>query len=244
MWRALRPALYKMLGYKKAVAMADAIKPLTGRQAFAHMSEALGLRPLVGGLENIPASGPLMIISNHPTGLADGIFVFDALKMARPNHIFMANADALRVIPNCEDIIIPVEWVKENRTPAKARLTLKAMKTAIAAQQAIVIFPSGVLAHLTLKGLTDKDWNPTAISMAKKYGVPIVPLQIKSRNSVLYYILSKLSGELRDITLFRELLNKKGQSPNLTFGKPIDLGTLPRSTKEAVQAVRDIVEKL
>ena len=112
LWRALRPTLYKLLGYEKAAAMADAVRPLSGRAAFAHVGEVLGLRLDVRGAENIPASGPLMIIANHPTGLADGVFVFDTLKSARPNHIFMANADALRVIPKCEDIIIPVEWVK------------------------------------------------------------------------------------------------------------------------------------
>ena len=244
LWRALRPTLYKLLGYEKAAAMADAVRPLSGRAAFAHVGEVLGLRLDVRGVENIPASGPLMIIANHPTGLADGVFVYGALKTARPNHIFMANADALRVIPKCEDIIIPVEWVKDKRTHAKTRQTLAAMKAAISNQQAIVIFPSGVLAHLGLKGLTDKDWNPTAISMAKKHNVTIVPLKIKSRNSALYYALSKLNNELRDITLFHELLNKKGQSPKLTFGAPIDPSTLPRNTKQATQAVRDIVEKL
>jgi len=244
LWRVMQPAAYKMLGYDQAVLMADAVRPLTGRQAFDYMSGVLKVRPRITGLEHIPNSGPAIIISNHPTGLADGVFVFDALKAPRPDHIFMANADALRVIPQCEDIIIPVEWVKAKRTPAKTRQTLSAMKSAIAAQQAIVIFPSGVLAHLTRKGLTDKAWNPTAISMARKHGVPIVPLKINSRNSVLYYVLSGLNGELRDITLFRELLNKKGQCPTLTFGAPINPETLPRNTKQATQAVRDIVEKL
>ena len=181
LWRAIKPALYKALGYQKAVTIADKAANLSGFDAFAMVSADMQVKPQVRGAKNIPADGAIMIISNHPTGLADGIFVFDALKSARPDHIFMANADALRVIPKGEDIIIPVEWVKEKRSPAKTRNTLRAMKAAFEAEKAVVIFPSGVLAKLSWRGLTDKDWNTTAVSMARKYGIPIVPLRIQAR---------------------------------------------------------------
>ena len=223
--------------------MADQVADLTGREAFSLVSSELDLSAHVSGLDNVPISGAIIIISNHPTGLADGTFVFDALNGRRPDHLYMANADALRVIPKARDIIIPVEWVKEKRSPAKTRETLAAMKSAIANGNAIVIFPSGVLARMTWRGLIDKPWNPTAISMARKHNVPIIPLKIKSRNSYLYYLFSWLNKELRDITLFHELLNKKGSRPGLTFGKPVDPKSLPKGA-DATQAVRDIVETL
>ena len=244
-WRAIRPSLYKALGYDKAVAMADTVAELDGWEAFAHVSDMLNLPPIVTGLENVPAHGKVMIISNHPTGLADGIFVYDALKAHRRDHMFMANADAVRVAPKCTDIIIPVEWMLEKRSPAKARNTLKALKQAIEAERAIVIFPSGVLAKMTWRGLKDKDWNPTAVSVARKNNVPIIPLRIKAHNSALYYMLAMMNGELRDITLFHELFNKgSNKPPHLTFGKPIDPTTLPKGAAQATQAVREIVEAL
>jgi len=244
LWRMVRPAVYKALGYGQAVVMADTVAGQSGWDAFAHVSRLLALNPHITGLENIPKTGPLMLISNHPTGLADGIFMYDALKSVRPDHVFMANADALRVVPNGADIIIPVEWVAAKRSPAKARTTLKALKTALADGKAVVIFPSGVLAKMTWRGLEDKAWNPTAVSVARKNGIPIIPVRIKSRNSVLYYLLSVLNNELRDITLFRELLNKRGSKPALIFGKPINPASLPKGSKPATKAVRDIVERL
>jgi len=243
-WRAIRPALYKALGYEKAVAMADAMVDLSGWDAFAHVSAMLDLPPLVSGLEHVPADGKVMIISNHPTGLADGVFVYDALKSRRPDHMFMANADAVRVAPNCTDIIIPVEWVVEKRSLAKTRTVLKALKTALNNERAVVIFPSGVLAKMTWRGLEDKPWNPTAVSTARKNKVPIIPLRINARNSAMYYIFALLNNELRDITLFHELFNKSGSNPELTFGPAIDPSTLPKGSAQATQAVRDIVEAL
>ncbi len=243
-WRVLRPALYKALGYEKAVQMADAIADLNGWDAFAYVSKMLDLPPLVSGLSHVPKTGPIIITSNHPTGLADGVFVYDALKILRPDHVFLANADALRVAPNCTDIIIPVEWVPEKRTSAKAKSTLKAIKTALAHERAVVIFPSGVLAKMTWRGLVDKQWNPTAVSIARKNNVPIIPLRISARNSALYYLFALLNNELRDITLFHELFNKSGSSPELFFGAPINPKTLPKGTTHATQAVREIVEAL
>ncbi len=244
LWKMMRPLLYKALGYEQAVRMADAVTGLSGRDAFGHVSGLLNLQPQITGLGNIPKTGPLMLISNHPTGLADGIFMFDALKAVRPDHVYMANADALRVVPNGADIIIPVEWVADKRTPAKARATLTALKQALSGGKAVVIFPSGVLAKLTRRGLTDKAWNPTALSVARKNNIPIIPVRIKSRNSALYYLLSVLNHELRDITLFRELLNKCGHKPALIFGKPVNPANLPKGSKAATQAVRNIVERL
>lgn len=243
-WQFLRPILYKILGYSKAVSMADSVAHGTGREAFTHVSKTLALTPHIIGADNIPTTGAVIIIANHPTGLADGIFVFDALKSIRPDHIFMANADALRVIKRAEDIIIPVEWVAEKRTSAKARKTLIAFKSALHTNKAVVIFPAGVLAQFGWRGLTEKPWNHTAISMAKKHNIPILPLHIKARNSVLYYLLCKLNTELRDITLFHELLNKRGQSPILSFGDVIIPDTLPKDNQAATDHIRARVESL
>lgn len=243
-WRVVRPGLYKALGYQKAVTMADAIADVSGWDAFVHVSKMLDLSVRISGLEHVPSAGKIMVISNHPTGLADGLFVFDALKKTRPDLVFMANADALRVTPGGGDIIIPVEWVKEKRSPSKARATLKSLKTALGNERAVVIFPSGVLAKMGWRGLVDKPWNPTAISAARKNNVPIIPLRIHARNSAQYYVFERLNNELRDITLFHEMFNKTGSSPELIFGPPIDPASLPKGAAHAAQAVRDIVEEL
>ncbi len=218
--------------------------PMTGRNAFAHVTGRVKPNVKIIGLENLPASGRCVVISNHPTGLADGMAVFKALQPKRPEHIYLANADALRVIPKCDDIVIPVEWVKDKRTHQKTRQTLISTKNALQAEKCVVIFPSGVLGKLTWRGIEDKPWQNSAAMMAKKYKAPIIPLKIQARNSWLYYILSGVSGELRDITLFYELLNKKRQTFKLTFGPPIMPEDVPQNPETATAMIRNIVESL
>lgn len=243
-FRAIRPALYRMLAYDAAVFLADSIRSLTGHEAFQRVSRHINPRTAVVGLSNLPRTGACIVIANHPTGLADGLAVFQAIRERRPDHIFMANADALRVIPNGEDIIIPVEWVKSKRSHAKTRETLLAVRTALEAGKCIVIFPSGALAQLKWTGLVDRPWESSAAMLARKYETPIIPLRIKARNSSLYYFFAKVNSELRDITLFHELLNKKGKLFRMTFGEPIAPSRLSQNAEEATSMVRRIVGDL
>ncbi len=240
----IKPLLYRLLGYDNAVMIADAIKPKTGREAFELVANHVNPNIIVSGLDNVPAKGRCIIISNHPTGLADGMAVFQAIKNRRPDHLYLANADALRVIPDGEDIIIPVEWVKEKRSMSKTRETLARTRKVLSEERCVVIFPSGRLARMTWRGLQDQSWESSAAMLAKKYNAPIIPLQIKARNSWVYYLFCRINGELRDITLFHELLNKKDQLFRMTFGKVIDPETLPKNADEATSKIRKIVESL
>lgn len=244
LFKAVRPLLYRMLAYDAAVFLADTIRPLSGHAAFQRVSRHINPRTAVVGLSHLPRTGACIVIANHPTGLADGLAVFQSIRERRPDHIFLANADALRVIPNGEDIIIPVEWVKDKRSHAKTRDTLLAVRDAIKAGKCIVIFPSGSLAKLTWRGLIDKPWESSAAMLARKYKAPVIPLGIKARNSFLYYFFARANSELRDITLFHELLNKKGQLFRLTFGEAITPETLPKNADEATSSIRKIVEQL
>lgn len=134
--------------------------------------------------------------------------------------------------------------MKSKRNHSKARDTLLAVKAALEEERCVVIFPSGALAQLSWRGLTDRPWQSSAAMLARKYKAPIIPLNIKARNSGLYYMFAKLSAELRDITLFHELLNKKGKLFKLKFGTPIAPETIPKNADEATSSIRKIVEQL
>ena len=243
LWPLLRPALYQALGYEKARAMADDVARCSGFAAFAHVSGLLKLRLEIAGLAQVPERGRVVVIANHPTGLADGIAVFDALKTRRPDLMFLANADALRVIPAADDVIIPVEWVQEKRSRATARATLAGVRRALQDERCVIMFPAGKLAALTWSGLQERPWEPSAVSLARKFAAPIVPLHIRARNSALYYLFCLLNRELRDITLFHELLNKAGHRFALRFGAPLSPDGLPRGAAAANALVRRIVTR-
>lgn len=221
-WPVVRPALYALLDYRKARRMADAVAPLPGRAALEHVARLLSLEVEARGLRNVPPGGRLIVVCNHPTGIADGVAVYDALKAVRPDLVFYANSDAHRVSPGLSDVLIPVEWVEAKRTRERTRLTLQLTKEALEAERCLVVFPAGRLARRRPDGgLADPPWAPTAVSLARRYGAPVLPIHVAGPWSFLFHFFHGFSQELRDITLFHELLNKAGRRFDLTVGDPI-----------------------
>jgi hypothetical protein len=59
----------------------------------------------------------------------------------------------------------------------------------------------------------------SAITLARKQGLPIVPVNVRARNSGLFYWFANGGfTELRDMTVFHELLNKRGKTFCIRFG--------------------------
>src|SRR6185437_5460582 len=146
-WPLVRPLLYRLLDYRKARAMADAIAPMSGHEAIEYVSGLLQVKVEVAGLDRLPREGRTIIVANHPTGIADGIAVHDALKADRPDMVFYAIADAHRVSARLSEVLIPVEWVEEKRTRERTRLALQMTREAMEAERALMIFPAGRLAR-------------------------------------------------------------------------------------------------
>ncbi len=243
-WPLLRPALYGVLRYGEARRMADAIAPLGGRAAMAHISSLLRLKVETRFAERLPATGRLVIVCNHPTGIADGVAVLDGLKSRRPEMVFYANADARRVAPGLDDVLIPVEWVAAKRTREGARRTLELTRRAMEAGRALVVFPSGKLARQVRPGVAvDPPWSGGAFSVARKYDAPIVPIHVAGPWPTLFHLFDRVSGELRDVTLFHELLNKRGRTFHLTVGAPVSPRALPANPIDAA-AMKAYVETI
>ncbi len=222
LWPVVKPPLYGILGYDKARRMADAIAHVGGGEALAYVSKLLALDVRLHGLDRIPAKGRCIVICNHPTGIADGIAIYDALHRVRHDAVFFANADALRVNPRFDESLIPVEWVEAKRTRDKTRATLTSARMAFEAERCVVMFPAGRLARRNAEGrLIDPPWAPTAVSLAQKYDAPIVPMHLRGPNSFWFHTFHRFSQELRDITLFHEFLNKAGKRFDLAIGPVI-----------------------
>jgi putative hemolysin len=225
--------------------MADAVRPLSGAETLDYMSDLMDLRVSVMNPERIPASGRCVVVANHPTGIADGIAVFDAIRARRADAVFFANADALRVSPRLGEAVIPVEWVVAKRTREKTRATLQAAKEAFEADRCVVMFPAGRLARVAPDGsVTDPEWAATAASLARKYAAPIVPIHVAGPTSTLFHLFDRISPELRDITLFHELLNKRRKAFQLKVGKPIPSSRLDIDAVKATYGLKAFTERV
>ena len=213
-----------------------------------HLAQAVdpfALRDIrVEGLEHIPATGPALIVANHPTGIADGIVLHAVVSAVRDDLFIYANHDMIRVLPQTEELIAPVEWRMEKRSHAKTKYTMDYTRAALGQGRIGLIFPSGRLAKRHGLKLHERPWMASAVMIARKFDAPVIPLHIRARNSALFYLLDAIHPTLRDVTLFNEVLNKAGHTYRITIGAPIPAATLPARSEDGIEALRHAVLSL
>jgi putative hemolysin len=241
-WPVLRPMLYSLLSYQRARTMADTIAPLRGAAALDHISALLNVRLDIVGLENLPRTGRAVAVANHPTGITDGIALRDALSPTRPDICFYANADAHRVCPGFGDVLIPVEWEAHKRTRERTRVTLIETQKAMQEERLLTIFPAGRLARRIDEVLQDPTWMASAVSVARKHGAPIVPIYMAGPWSFWFHTFDRFSKELRDITLFHELLNKTGGLYQIVIAPPVPMAALEGDPQAVTDRLKRFVE--
>ncbi len=235
--RVVRGLLHLMLGYDKTIRIADEIKDLDAAGIMDHLADMIAHNVDASGLEHIPDDGAAVVVCNHPTGIADGIMLWSVLRQRRPDMFFFANRDAIRVMPQCEQIIAPVEWRKDKRSHGSNRETLTYASQAFKTGRLGVLFPSGRLAKRRGLKLYEREWMPSAAMLARKYKLPVVPIHITARNSALFYLFDALHPTLRDITLFYEVLNKAEHSFKIQAAKPLDGALLSRDSEVATDTL-------
>lgn len=245
-WPAVKAVVFPLLGHGRAVEIADTLAPLDGGAAMDWSQAFLDMRVAADGLHHVPETGPCVITANHPGGIADGIAVWQALKARRPDMVFFANRDAIRVCEGLADIVIPVEWREGARSRDKTRETLRQAIEAFKAGRCIVVFPAGRMAKWDWRKLrlVEEDWQVTAVSLARKFSAPIVPLGVRQRMSLMFYGLGQIHEELKHMTVFHELLAKRGARYGLNFAECVQPHDLPEGETAATAALRAMSETL
>lgn len=236
-----RRLMMQLLRYPRTLELAAEYKDLPTDEIMRRISGLIVRDLRVDGLDNIPATGPALIVSNHPTGIADGIVLHAVVSAVRDDLFIYANHDILRVLPQTGDLIAPVEWRTEKRSHAKTKATMDYTRAALGQGRIGLIFPSGRLAKRHGLTLHERPWMASAAMIARKFDAPVIPLNIRARNSALFYLLDALHPTLRDVTLFNEVLNKAGHTYRITVGRPIDPAILPAKSEEGIQFLRQTV---
>lgn len=162
---------------------------LSGLEFVESMVEHLGitytLKPKE--LKNIPSTGRLIVVANHITGGSDAFALYELIANAREDKRVKLMVNGMFMsVTQASEIIIPVD----NITGAITKKSLKAIDTALQNEEAIIIFPAGIVSRWRFGGIKDFAWQPSFLRFARKNTAPILPIKIEARNSKLFYFLS------------------------------------------------------
>ena len=167
-------------------------------------------------LERIPATGPLVIVANHPLGSLDGLALIDLVARVRKD----VKAVASQLLSNIEPLrsyLLPVD----NFNGRTRREDVEGIYRHLSAGCAIIVFPAGEVSRLTPQGVRDGRWNPGFIRFADKSGAAILPVQVRGRNSLWWYGLSMVNKPLSTLWLVREMFKQVRRGIDIRIGNAV-----------------------
>ncbi|MCP3428145.1 lysophospholipid acyltransferase family protein [Opacimonas viscosa] len=173
-------------------------------------------------LAKIPATGPVIIASNHPFGGIEGVLLAKLISAKRPDLKVFVNK-ALAIFPELQDYFIFTNPLSPN-DPKNAPSLRQAMRH-LAQHKALLIFPAGRVSYYQAEfaDILDHDWNKMVYTLSQKYSAPILPVFVQGFNRPYFYTLGRIYFRLRMLLLGRELLAKRNTSITLDSGNPVTL---------------------
>jgi putative hemolysin len=191
----------------------------------------------------IPRTGPLLVASNHPFGIADGLAVLSVLQRVRADVRVLAN-DLLAAVSELRNMVVPVNPFAAGCTANAAGLRIAL--DWLATGGCLVTFPAGEVAHdLAAPDLAvDGPWHGHVAALAVRTHASVVPVFISGANSRTFRAAGLVHPALRTALLPRELLRLRGTSVRVVIGEPFvsrSLDTLPRAERAAYLKARTYV---
>ena len=175
-----------------------------------------------GELGRIPASGPLVVVANHPFGAIEGVILVAMLAQVRPDVKVVANF-VLQRIPELRDRFIAVNPFGGK---AATRSNVRPMKEALQwlkQDGCLAVFPAGEVSHLKpgRKAVSDPPWSPSIGRLIQLARAPMQSVYFHGANSLLFQFAGMVHPLLRTALLPRELIRRANATIPIRIGKPI-----------------------
>ena len=171
---------------------------------------------VVGDWPSALPDTPLIMVANHPFGIADGIAILSlAERLGRPFRV-MIHSDLLKV-PEMRPYALPVDF-SETREAMENNIAVRHEAVALLRQGVtIVVFPAGGVST-SASGFgkaRDLPWKTFAARLVKDARASVLPLHFSGQNSCAFHLATRFSMTLRLALLVPEFVRR--------MGKPIDV---------------------
>jgi putative hemolysin len=231
---ALRKPLSKMLRldtlntmYARAHAPAAADFPCDLERARDFLSRALaelrvGADVAEADLKNVPATGPLVVVSNHPFGVVEGLVLARLLTAIRPDVKILAN-HLLCAIPEMRPLLIEIDAFGGGGAKLKNMAGVRAALSWLKKGGAVVAFPAGEVSSLAVakRMVADPPWQRGVAALVRRAGAPVLPVFFQGHNGPLFQAAGLVHPRLRTLLIPRENLCRCGQRLRLSMGASV-----------------------
>lgn len=166
--------------------------------------------------ENIPTSGRVVIIANHPVGSIDGLALIKMVADIRRDVKVVVNSMLMTVKP-LSPLLLPVNNMG-GKTPKE---NLKAINHYLEQENAIIVFPAGEVSRIRPIGVRDPKWHSGFLRFAQSTQSPIVPVHIQAKNSAAFYGVSMMYKPASTLMLVSEMFKQQKKDFPMRIGQQI-----------------------
>jgi putative hemolysin len=196
---------------------------------------------------DLKRAGPLIFYSNHPYGFADALIALSIALELRPDTKVLANS----VLAAFDFHPAQTIWVDLGSNAERLATNRRSLRDALRhlhSGGALLIFPSQVCSHFTLRGcgVTDPPWTPHLLALIDHTDATCVPLYFGGHNSWRFQCLGLIHPMFRTLLLLREFVDLKGRCIDVHVGEPVRAAELANGASpiERLHALRVRVYEL
>ena len=176
----------------------------------------------VKGLENIPAEGACVIVSNHPHGMSDGLMIGDIAMKVRSDIRIVVN-DFLNCVRGMRPYQITVDVYGGEEAKRANMAGMREILKWLREGHCLIIFPSGSAASWSEEDgrVIDDPWQTNMASIIRKTGATVVPMHFSGQNGRLFQFVTRHWKDKRSALLPREIKRDRKTLHQVRIGKPI-----------------------
>ncbi|MBE9476013.1 MAG: lysophospholipid acyltransferase family protein [Proteobacteria bacterium] len=180
-------------------------------------------------LENIPATGSVVVVCNHPHGLVDGVILAWILSKRREDFKIITRA-LLNGVAVAEKNLLSISFPHEEDAVRKNLYTRKEALRNVRDGHCVAVFPAGTVStsKTAFGPVVEADWGKFTSKLVLQSDAQVVPVFFQGSNSRWFQIANRISDTCRQSLLMFEIKHAfhKPQSP--IIGKPIGRKVLDR----------------
>ncbi len=180
------------------------------------------------GSAEIPRTGPVLFVANHPFGVLDGVALGWVTQRVRPETRILTHS-LLCQPPELKQHVLPIDFGGTKEAQANSLASRLEAQRLLRNGGAVAIFPAGGVATCQRpfgREAVDAPWHPFTAKLARTAKATVVPIYFPGQNSRFFHIASHLSYSLRVALLFRETANRLGAEVDVAIGRPIPFAEL------------------
>jgi putative hemolysin len=175
-----------------------------------------------------PKEGPLVVVSNHPFGVLDGVVICHLVSRVRQDFRVLTNS----VLYRAEEIrpfLLPIDFAETEEALQTNLKTRIEAKNHLMGGGCLVVFPAGGVSTTPTvwhKRAVDTDWKTFTARLITVAKTPVAPVFFAGQNSRLFQLASHVSMTLRLSLLFKEVHDKIGSEVHVRIGDIISYNRL------------------